>query len=68
MTVAYTATTSSQGGSCEHRHPTVAEAMGCLTGDRHLEAVEAGERRPLTDLEFAAMLGQLERREEEKGV
>lgn len=53
---------SADRGTCEHIHATIAEAVGCLRGDRHLEAVEGGERRPLTDVEFAAMVGQLERR------
>jgi hypothetical protein len=36
---------------------------GSPYSDRHVEAVEDGEQRPLTDVEFAAMVGQLERRE-----
>ena len=62
MTAAYTAS-GPDDGSCYHLHPTIAEAVGCVTGGRHLVAVEGSQSRPLTDLEFAAMLGQLERRE-----
>jgi len=61
MSAAYIAA-GPDDGWCGHRHPTIAGAVGCLTGDRHLEAIEGAAQRPLTDPEFAAMLGELERR------
>lgn len=65
--VAYT-TAGAAAGSCRHRHATIAEAVECLTGDRYLLALDGSEQRPLSDVEFAAMVGVLEQREARKAT
>jgi hypothetical protein len=50
--------------SCEHEHPTIAEAMGCLVPDGRtfIRAWDQGQMRSLNDAEAEAFFGELKKR------
>lgn len=71
-------TTGPVRGDCGHRHRSIEAALDCIGrdgrgcrassgpaaySDRRVVALGGDAQRPLTDLECAAMVGQLERRE-----